>query len=797
MAVESPISRRRSCTDIPCLVLFAGFLVGWVVVAGIAMSQGSIKRFAMPSDSNGDICGVDKGVEKKPNLIFFDLTKCAHSSAVIFGCATPQMCVKECPDSYFFGAVPAMLAGADFDGRVTDHLKAKLRYCLPGVNRTSLTYGRLVDGYHCAPWYVRSRPVAGRCLPADIEQAVGHLQQLSSQMNQRLAGTEARLLSQRIQLMAPLAANVTSDNSTAEPGPAPSTNGTVGTDTNTTQPVNVTLPESPETSEGDSITKRVLKAASEAVRQMRFIGVHLAGLTCVSLVTPLVLALLVVLLLRCFIGPIVVLVLAAVAVLLAAASAICAHQYTELCAAPPTANDTAAAPPDGKEVPLQENPNLWLGLSVAAGCLLVLHLVLVLALRRRLVLAVAILEQCSAAIGDMLTVLLVPVLSFALQLLVCLLFVLVLVFLMGSPHRWRVFGECDQCDRYATGDICFPGEFAARCGEVCPNATCSSTQNLRLYAYNAFALVWGVCFVAAINQIVVAIAFSTWYFSTSKSFSLVLPLRAYVLALIFHSGTAAFGSLLISIVKVCRATLTWLKSRLEKRGGRLAGCLVSCCQCCFWCVENVIQFINRRAYIVTALESVGLCAAGQRGLAVVMRNLARVAVADSVTALVLWLSRLLVVAASVLLVHWTMEAALSEPVPWLLPAVFSGLIAYAVAGTAFSVFAMGVDTIFYCAMVDLDENDGSAARPYAMSRSLAKALGVSGAPPPTPGAGEPPPQGPVTGPPPGLQPYRPPSDFWSQPKQQPQAPGQFIHPGEVERPFTPATPLPSIPRSGR
>ena len=519
------------------------------------------------------------------------------------------------------------------------------------------------------------------------------------------------------------------------------------------------------------------------MRQTRFIGVHLAGLTCASLVTPLLLALALLLLLRCFIGPIVVLVLTAVAVGLACATALCVHQYLELSDAAGTEQEDEKEEDDP---PLQRRPHFWLGLSVAAGCLLLLYLVLVIALRRRLLLAVVILEQCSTAVGDMLTLVLVPVLSFALQLVVCLLFVLVLVFLFGSSHQWRVLGECGGCDRYATGDRCYPADFTARCGQLCPNATCTSTQDIPLYAYNTFALVWGVCFVTAVNQIAVAIAFSTWYFSSSKRLSLVLPLRAYVLALTFHSGTAAFGSLLVAAVKVVRAVLTMLKSRLKKRGGRLAGYLVSCCQCCFWCVENVIQFINRRAYIVTALESVGLCAAGRRGVEVVARNLARVAVADSVTALVLWLGRLLVVAASVLVCHWLLAAALAEPVPWLLPAIFTGVIAYAVSSTTFSVFAMGVDTIFYCAMVDLDVNDGSAERPYAMSRSLAKALGVAGeSPPPPPPAGPAERRSPVG---------RASPDFWSQQKPPPTQ-GRFVHPAEVERPITPATPLPGTHRS--
>ena len=253
MAVVSPISRRRRCTDLPCLLVFLAFLVGWLVVAGFAISQGSITRFTMPSDSDDNICGVDKGVKTKPYLLFFDLTKCAYATAAIFGCPTPQMCVEKCPDSPFFGAVPGLLSQTELHPLVAARLKASLRYCLPGVNRTRLTYARLVDGYHCAPWYVSSSPVAGRCLPASIADAVTQLKQLSRAMHLGLAGTEARFLSQpgrQIRLL--LAPHISVTNTST-----PVSNGT-----NTTQQTGVTLPGVPETSDGDSITKRVLRVST-------------------------------------------------------------------------------------------------------------------------------------------------------------------------------------------------------------------------------------------------------------------------------------------------------------------------------------------------------------------------------------------------------------------------------------------------------------------------------------------------------------------------------------------------------
>ena len=41
----------------------------------------------------------------------------------------------------------------------------------------------------------------------------------------------------------------------------------------------------------------------------------------------------------------------------------------------------------------------------------------------------------------------------------------------------------------------------------------------------------------------------------------------------------------------------------------------------------------------------------------------------------------------------------------------------------FSVYSTAVDTIFLCYLEDLERNDGSASRPYVMSRKLRLTLG--------------------------------------------------------------------------
>ena len=75
---DGPV-KKRSCTDILCLLLFLAFIGGWIFVAYLAFSQGDIDKVLHPTDSKGKVCGRGE-LEEKPYLMFFDLTKCLNVS---------------------------------------------------------------------------------------------------------------------------------------------------------------------------------------------------------------------------------------------------------------------------------------------------------------------------------------------------------------------------------------------------------------------------------------------------------------------------------------------------------------------------------------------------------------------------------------------------------------------------------------------------------------------------------------------------------------------------------------------
>lgn len=97
----------------------------------------------------------------------------------------------------------------------------------------------------------------------------------------------------------------------------------------------------------------------------------------------------------------------------------------------------------------------------------------------------------------------------------------------------------------------------------------------------------------------------------------------------YHTGSLAFGSLILSLVQVIRIVLEYLDRKLKgdlcnlENSLAVFGCelmvdvddwltgssnavsrfLICCLKCCFWCLEKFIRFMNRNAYIMVSSET--------------------------------------------------------------------------------------------------------------------------------------------------------------------------------------------------
>lgn len=67
----------------------------------------------------------------------------------------------------------------------------------------------------------------------------------------------------------------------------------------------------------------------------------------------------------------------------------------------------------------------------------------------------------------------------------------------------------------------------------------------------------------------------------------------------YHMGTVAFGALIIGIVRVIRAMISFVQNHLKQYDNAFVKGILWCCQCCLWCFECALKFLTRNAYIET------------------------------------------------------------------------------------------------------------------------------------------------------------------------------------------------------
>ncbi|XP_077381171.1 choline transporter-like protein 1 [Festucalex cinctus] len=236
--------------------------------------------------------------------------------------------------------------------------------------------------------------------------------------------------------------------------------------------------------------------------------------------------------------------------------------------------------------------------------------------------------------------------------------------------------------------------------------------------YHAVGLIWISEFILAFQQMTIAGAVVTYYFTRNKSNMPATPiLSATVRTLRYHLGTLAKGAFIITLVKIPRLILTYIHSQLKGKENACARCMLKACVCCLWCLEKCLAYLNQNAYTATAINSTSFCTSARDAFVILVENAVRVATINTVGDFVLFLGKVLIVActafAGVLALNYQREYTV-----WVLPLIIVCVFAYMVAHCFLSVFENVVDVLFLCFAVDSKYNDGSAGHEYFMDKTL-------------------------------------------------------------------------------
>lgn len=683
---------KRSCTDIICCVLFMLVITGYMVVGILAWLYGDPRHVLYPRNSTGMFCGIGQN-QNKPSVLYFDILKCATATNIMAAalqglqCPTTQVCVSSCPSGFWALSPLAYLPNA----KPADYFQQEL--CVPSLQLKDTTYTvmEIINKELCPYYYTPTTSVLGRCLPS-------------------LGGSAYN------------PSNIPANFSL----PGLSINQTLSTIANATSDLTNSF----------NMKDVGLRIFEDFAKTWQWI---VAGLVIAMVVSVLFL-----LLLR-FTAPVLIWILI-FGVLAVGAFGIwyCYNDYMSLASSNLTFSNVGFT--TNVQVYLQVR-DTWLAFLII---LCIVEAVLILALiflRTRILIAIALIQETSKALGHMMSTLLYPVVTFVL-LLVCVSYWGITALYLatsGAPIYKVVALNATQgdCSNIQANQTCDPQTFNSSRYSSCPSARCVfinyNTEGLfqrnlfNLQIYNVVAFLWCVNFVIALGHCTLAGAFASYYWAFSKPADIpTFPLtQSFMRALRYHVGSLAFGALILTLVQIVRIILEYLDHKFKAAQNPCARFLMCCLKCCFWCLEKFIKFINRNAYIMIAIYGKNFCVSAKNAFFLLMRNIVRVVVLDKVTDLLLFFGKLLVVGGIGVLAFFFFSGRIQLPgntfqtaalnYYWM-PIITVVFGAYLIAHGFFSVYNMGVDTLFLCFLEDLERNDGSAEKPYFMSKNLMKIL---------------------------------------------------------------------------
>ncbi|CAI7988530.1 Choline transporter-like protein 2 [Geodia barretti] len=540
---------------------------------GNAWVDGEPERLIYPTDSRGRLCGVHDAVRDKPFLLFFDIKQCATVVSVsellagevdtdtIFTCPTQQVCVAECPEENEFGVRnnPVCVDEVDPDKyrNVTDLNSGD-------SNPLVLDLVQDIANERCAPYYLRSEAVARRCIPTFLD----------------LRG-------------------IVNDTINFEPDPA----------LNDTDIREVITGASIDSIVNGSFAQALLVEARQFLLEVYRDFTIVWPALLIGVGVTVAVSFLYILLMWLFAPVIVWVTIIAVPLLVLAISGFSYYQFycfqdtenlfnrfdseedsltdflnsTETLSARLCVQTEVFRSFISSQLPwFRYQKETWLAIGIIGTVFVVVIVLILIFLGKKIRISIAIIQEAAKAVGGVPTSVFYPVLTWLLLIMLFLVLVDTTMGVLAVYNGSRKIGNIS----------CLFDEFV------------TSNTLLGMHIYHLFGLLWIGKLHPGPGRGTLAGAFASWYGHTGKpkDVPLFAVLGSLGRAFLFHSGSLAFGALIIAIIQMIRIILAYLQRKLKDKTGRITKIIFCILQCCFWLLEKFFKYVNRQAYIETAVK---------------------------------------------------------------------------------------------------------------------------------------------------------------------------------------------------
>ena len=256
-----------------------------------------------------------------------------------------------------------------------------------------------------------------------------------------------------------------------------------------------------------------------------------------------------------------------------------------------------------------------------------------------------------------------------------------------------------------------------------------------MLGFHFFGLLWTSQFIIAITLTTLAGAFAPFYWTRGVAGEVKAPVSSSLKRTLRYSlGSLAFGSFIMAVIQFVRAVVKYMEHKMKalKEKNIIISYVMYCVNCFLWCLQKIVQFINRHAYVVIAIEGISYCQAAGKGISIMGGNLMRVAAVNVIGDSFLFLGKIAVAALCTLVsveVFGMSDLELSSP---FMPTVLVFILSLFVASLFFSVAEMAIDTVLMSYCIDCNNNGGQALSAPPLLQSTLQHHHITGEKPPSP-----------------------------------------------------------------
>ncbi|KAH7818166.1 putative Choline Transporter-like (CTL) Family Protein [Monocercomonoides exilis] len=234
------------------------------------------------------------------------------------------------------------------------------------------------------------------------------------------------------------------------------------------------------------------------------------------------------------------------------------------------------------------------------------------------------------------------------------------------------------------------------------------------YIFSLFGFIWMVMFLSGINEMTIGGTIATWYFSRDKAkVSCFETFKAFWRTIRYSPGSVAFGSGLIALCAVLRMLQEQAASVCKQGGSPL---VLLCCliDCILSCIMQFLEYINSQAYVIISIKGTPFFETGKQSILLMIRNIFRSAVLNSVIPLVMGIAETLIVLLSLFILFlmarpmWfglmTQEYAIAAgkftELGWILNVVIGLFVIVFVVSTIFDTYTFAITSMFISFLLD-------------------------------------------------------------------------------------------------